>query len=273
MTVVHEYAAAEPRRRRRRACRVHRGLRARDRPVPAHGAKASGRHEWRLEAFFAAFPDYDVTLDGLLEGEREVAAWGVVRATMRGDLLSQTATGRAFELPMSCVFTLDGGRLAGESFFFDLNQMCEQLGLSHGGGRGRPPPGPARDRDHPPEGGRMKHEVHLPQGTIRYQRGGHRRAAALRARRRRERLALAQGRPAPVEGLPLHRPRLAARRSRAADGPATPTSRRRRSRGWSWTSWTRSGSRRVTLVGNDTGGAVCPARRGERTRTASRGSC
>ena len=95
---------------------------------------ARGKDEARmaLGAFFSAFPDYEVTLDGMLEGDRDVAAWGVVRATMWGDLLSQKATGRAFELPMSCIFTLAGGRLASESFFFDLNQMCEQLGLDTG---------------------------------------------------------------------------------------------------------------------------------------------
>ena len=95
---------------------------------------AVGKQEARmaLGAFFTAFPDYDVSLDGQAEGDGAVAAWGVVRATMWGDLLGQKATGRSFELPMSCVFTVDGGRLAGESFFFDLNQMCEQLGLDTG---------------------------------------------------------------------------------------------------------------------------------------------
>ena len=92
---------------------------------------AVGKQEARmaLGAFFSAFPDYEVTLEGLIEGDGEVAAWGVVRATMWGDLLSQKATGRGFELPMTCIFKLAGDRLAGESFFFDLNQMCEQLGL------------------------------------------------------------------------------------------------------------------------------------------------
>lgn len=92
---------------------------------------ARGREESRLalQAFFAAFPDYDVTLEGMATGDAAISCWGVVRATMAGDLLGQKATGRAFELPMACVFELDGDLLAGERFFFDLNQMCEQLGL------------------------------------------------------------------------------------------------------------------------------------------------
>jgi steroid delta-isomerase-like uncharacterized protein len=130
MTVVQEYASAKSRADVDAALAVCTDDFRLD-TVPFQ-LVADGKNESRvaLEAFFVAFPDYDVTLDGLIEGEAEVAAWGVVRATMRGDLLGQNATGRAFELPMSCVFTLDGGRLASETFYFDLNQMCEQLGLS-----------------------------------------------------------------------------------------------------------------------------------------------
>lgn len=93
---------------------------------------ARGREQSRLalQAFFAAFPDYDVTIDGTAEGSGAISCWGTVRATMKGDLLGQRATGRSFELPMACVFELDGDLLAGERFFFDLNQMCEQLGLA-----------------------------------------------------------------------------------------------------------------------------------------------
>jgi steroid delta-isomerase-like uncharacterized protein len=130
MTVVQDYAAAKSRADVEAAlalCTEEFTLET----VPFQ-LTARGKDEARiaLGAFFVAFPDYEVTLDGLIEADGEVAAWGVVRATMWGDLLGQKATGRPFELPMSCVFKLDGGRLASESFYFDLNQMCEQLGLS-----------------------------------------------------------------------------------------------------------------------------------------------
>jgi steroid delta-isomerase-like uncharacterized protein len=129
MTAVQEYAAAKSRADVEAAlavCTEDFVLET----VPFQ-LTALGKHEARmaLSAFFSAFPDYEVTLDGQAQGDGAVAAWGVVRATMWGDLLGQKATGRSFELPMSCVFTIDGGRLASESFFFDLNQMCEQLGL------------------------------------------------------------------------------------------------------------------------------------------------
>ncbi len=93
---------------------------------------AVGKDESRmaLASFFTAFPDYAVTIDGMLESDRHVAAWGTVRATMWGDFLNQKATGRGFDLPMTCVFSIEDGRLSSESFLFDLNQMCEQLGLN-----------------------------------------------------------------------------------------------------------------------------------------------
>lgn len=130
MNVVQQYATAKSRADAEAALAVcSEGFRLETVPFQL---TAEGKHEVRmaLAAFFSAFPDYDVTLEGLAESGDGVAAWGVVRATMWGDLLGQKATGRGFQLPMSCVFTLDGDRLASESFFFDLNQMCEQLGLS-----------------------------------------------------------------------------------------------------------------------------------------------
>jgi steroid delta-isomerase-like uncharacterized protein len=132
MTAIQEYAAAKSRADVDAALAVCTEAFVLE-TVPFQ-LTARGKSEARmaLGAFFVAFPDYEVTLDGRLEGEDHVAAWGVVRATMWGDLLGQRATGRAFELPMSCIFKLDGERLAGESFFFDLNQMCEQLGLDTG---------------------------------------------------------------------------------------------------------------------------------------------
>ncbi len=95
------------------------------------GIRAAGKPEVarQLEIFFATFPDYHVTLEGEAATGDAVAVWGTVRATMRGPFGSFAATGRAFALPFACVFPLRDGLLAGERFFFDLNMMCEQLGL------------------------------------------------------------------------------------------------------------------------------------------------
>jgi steroid delta-isomerase-like uncharacterized protein len=83
----------------------------------------------QLHAFFAAFPDYRVVIEGQAAADEAVAAWGTLYATMRGALGSVAASGRACALPFACVFELRGDRLAAERFFFDLNTMCEQLAL------------------------------------------------------------------------------------------------------------------------------------------------
>ena len=95
------------------------------------GTRANGTAEAavHLSGFFAAFPDYRVTVDGQAAGPDVVTAWGTVRATLRGAFGSLPATGRAFELPFVCVFPVRNGALTGERFFFDLYAMCEQLGL------------------------------------------------------------------------------------------------------------------------------------------------
>ena len=83
----------------------------------------------QLHMFFATFPDYGVTTDGVAEGDGVVASWGTVRATMRGAFGSFAPTGRTFALPFSCVFVHRDGRLASERFFFDLASMCDEIGL------------------------------------------------------------------------------------------------------------------------------------------------
>jgi steroid delta-isomerase-like uncharacterized protein len=82
-----------------------------------------------FEAFFGVFPDYDVDLDGTTGAGELLAGWGTLRATMAGSIGRLEATGRRFELPFACVWRVRDGLLAHERFFFDLHQMCDQLGL------------------------------------------------------------------------------------------------------------------------------------------------
>jgi steroid delta-isomerase-like uncharacterized protein len=82
-----------------------------------------------FEAFFGVFPDYDVELAGTTGAGELLAGWGTLRATMAGSIGRLEATGRRFELPFACVWHVRDGLLAHERFFFDLHQMCEQLGL------------------------------------------------------------------------------------------------------------------------------------------------
>jgi steroid delta-isomerase-like uncharacterized protein len=82
-----------------------------------------------FQAFFGVFPDYDVEVTGTTGSDGELATWGTLRATMRGPFGGIEATGRSFELPFACIWRVRDGLLAHERFFFDLHQMCEQLGI------------------------------------------------------------------------------------------------------------------------------------------------
>ncbi|MFL5780427.1 MAG: ester cyclase [Thermoleophilaceae bacterium] len=82
-----------------------------------------------FQAFFGVFPDYDVEVAGTTGAGDELATWGTLRATMRGPFGRIEATGRSFELPFACIWRVRDGLLAHERFFFDLHQMCEQLGI------------------------------------------------------------------------------------------------------------------------------------------------
>ena len=96
------------------------------------GLLARGRAEAavHLHAFFQVFPDYHADVDQLTMAPRAVGAWGTVRMTMRGDLLTVPATGRTAILPFFSSFAVADGLLAEERFFFDLATLCDQLGIA-----------------------------------------------------------------------------------------------------------------------------------------------
>ena len=97
-----------------------------------YGLTATGHRDTsvQLEAFFDTFPDYRVTTDGMIASGDTVSSWGRVSATMSGPLLDIAATGRRYDVPYSCVFTIRDGLIARERFWFDLHDQCMQLGLS-----------------------------------------------------------------------------------------------------------------------------------------------
>lgn len=97
----------------------------------AFGIRSRDREDTRMQlgAFFAAFPDYRVTLEGFATGAGIVTCWGRVRLTFGGDFLGFRATGRSAELPIFCVFEVGGGVIASERFFFDLAALGEQIGV------------------------------------------------------------------------------------------------------------------------------------------------
>ncbi|MEU1390427.1 MULTISPECIES: ester cyclase [unclassified Nonomuraea] len=81
-------------------------------------------------AFLRTFPDYGVELEYLAAADDLVVGAGTIRATMTQSLVGIEPTGRAFALPFACHWRVRDGLIAHERFFFDLHQMCEQLGLA-----------------------------------------------------------------------------------------------------------------------------------------------
>jgi len=100
--------------------------------APAFGTRSQGKAEAaaQLRMFFAAFPDYGVTLDGSVAGDDTVACWGTATMTLGGTFLDIAPTGRTARIPFVSVFTGAGGRLTSERFCFDLAALCTQLGVS-----------------------------------------------------------------------------------------------------------------------------------------------
>lgn len=85
--------------------------------------------ETQLGLFFAAFPDYGVTLDGMATGSGAVVCWGRARMTWKGPFGRLAPTGRRADLPFVSVFPYGGGALRGERFYFDRAALSEQIGL------------------------------------------------------------------------------------------------------------------------------------------------
>lgn len=96
------------------------------------GTRSRGKAETaeQLGMFFAAFPDYRVSLEGSVCGEQHLACWGEAEMTLAAPIFGMPATGSTARVPFCCVFTFRDALLAGERFFFDLASLCDQLGLS-----------------------------------------------------------------------------------------------------------------------------------------------
>lgn len=95
------------------------GVRSRDRAETAD----------HLALFFDAFPDYSVTVSGLITEEPHACLWGRARMTLAGGGLGIAPTGKTADVPIYCVFELRGGLLASERFFFDAADLCRQVGV------------------------------------------------------------------------------------------------------------------------------------------------
>ncbi|MFI9051578.1 ester cyclase [Streptomyces sp. NPDC053427] len=100
--------------------------------TPAFGTTARGpaENEKVLRRFFAAFPDYDVSLHGHASNEDTLVCWGTARMTMTGDRFGVLPSGKRAEVPVFVQFTFKDDLIASERFFFDLATLCAQSGVS-----------------------------------------------------------------------------------------------------------------------------------------------
>jgi len=85
--------------------------------------RATDKQESRemLQGFFAAFPDYEVTLDHIAPDGS--ACWGDVTMTHGGDFLGIKASGNKIHLPFYSTFEFDGPYISGERFFLDIGHL------------------------------------------------------------------------------------------------------------------------------------------------------
>jgi hypothetical protein len=93
--------------------------------VPSEDRKGA---EAQLGLFFSAFPDYAVAADGTRLRVRR-SLLGQARQTFRGQFLGNPPTGRSASLPFVSVFEARAGQLTRERYFFDLADLCGQIGM------------------------------------------------------------------------------------------------------------------------------------------------
>lgn len=82
-----------------------------------------------LKAFFFCFPDYGGTVERTIAEDDVVASWGTLTMTMMGPLGDVAPSGRTAHYPFVSIFGVRDGKLTYERFFFDLDDLCRQLGV------------------------------------------------------------------------------------------------------------------------------------------------
>lgn len=100
--------------------------------TPAFGIASRNRDETTLNlgAFFQAFPDYGVRVDGVTFGPKTAACWGTARMTLAGPFLNVAPTNRTAEIAFASAYDFVDDRLGREIFFIDLASLCDGIGVS-----------------------------------------------------------------------------------------------------------------------------------------------
>jgi hypothetical protein len=99
--------------------------------TPAFGIASRNRAETvgHLGAFFHAFPDYGVRVIATTFGPAVAACWGTARMTLAGPFLHLAATNRTAEIPFASAYDFVDDRIGRETFFIDLAQLCDGIGV------------------------------------------------------------------------------------------------------------------------------------------------
>lgn len=99
--------------------------------TPAFGIASRNREETvgHLHAFFQAFPDYGVRVAATTFGPATAACWGTARMTLAGPFLHLPATHRTAEIPFASAYEFVDDRIGRETFFIDLAQLCDGIGI------------------------------------------------------------------------------------------------------------------------------------------------
>jgi steroid delta-isomerase-like uncharacterized protein len=94
----------------------------------ALGIRSQGRAAARAAyvGYFTAFPDLAPDDEGYAFGDDVLVTWGHLCGTSGGEWLGVPPGGGQFRVPFTNITTFAGGRMAGESIYFDLATLCEQ---------------------------------------------------------------------------------------------------------------------------------------------------
>ena len=91
------------------------------------GGLESAKREF--EAFFAAFPDLEVTLEIILQENDRVATRSVMHGTHQGTFMNLAPTGRGVTMKAHHLFKLEQGKIIERLGQMDRLELMQQLGM------------------------------------------------------------------------------------------------------------------------------------------------
>jgi steroid delta-isomerase-like uncharacterized protein len=91
------------------------------------GGPEGAKHEF--EAFFAAFPDLEVTLEDIVAEDNKVATRSIMRGTQQGNFMGVAATGRSVVMKAHHLFKLEQGKIIQRLGQMDRLELMQQLGM------------------------------------------------------------------------------------------------------------------------------------------------